>query len=254
MTNGSVELSLLGRNLSSLLPPIAPVPSPLAGVQIHLVDLPTTASAIDDQRLVLLDGPTIDRATAFKLPRHRAEFVAAHLAARWVVAQAQGLPFSEVVIRRRCRMCGSEEHGKPFVAAADQGTRVAFNLSHTSGAALVAVADPEIQGVGVDVEGRTATNRMHELGASILHPAESEPLATAGDNAAKADALLQMWVRKEAALKATGHGLAIPMNRLKVSRAQGSRMMVTIGSTPIQIGDLELSMTTVGAVAADLTA
>ena len=31
-------------------------------------------------------------------------------------------------------------------------------------------------------------------------------------------------------------------------------MMVTVGSTPIQVRDLELPMTTVGAVAADLTA
>ena len=68
VTNGSVELNHLGRNLFSLLPPIAPVPSPLAGMQIYLVDLPTTASAIDDQRHVLLDGPTADRATVFKVP------------------------------------------------------------------------------------------------------------------------------------------------------------------------------------------
>jgi 4'-phosphopantetheinyl transferase len=80
------------------------------------------------------------------------------------------------------------------------------SLSHTAGLAAIAVAaDP----VGVDVEPRDRSAEHLEHLAPQLHPDEQRWIASSPDRRAT---LLRCWVRKEAAMKGRGIGLAEPLD------------------------------------------
>jgi 4'-phosphopantetheinyl transferase len=79
---------------------------------------------------------------------------------------------------------------------------IAFSVSHTDGMALLAFAwDCRL---GVDVERRTDELDVPGIGRGIFSPAEARALDRAQAGPA---ALLRIWTRKEALLKALGTGL-----------------------------------------------
>jgi 4'-phosphopantetheinyl transferase len=80
------------------------------------------------------------------------------------------------------------------------------SVAHTAARLAVAVADSPC---GVDVEDVAAVARS-PVAAVLLAPAERDPTGTASSAAR----LARTWVRKEAVLKATGHGLAVDPARL----------------------------------------
>lgn len=104
---------------------------------------------------------------------------------------------------RRCRTCGSADHGKPEVPAAlAAGWHV--SVAHTATRLAVAVADAPC---GVDVEDVAAVGRA-PVARVLLAPQE---VRRGGHDD---EALARVWVRKEALLKATGHGLAVEPSRV----------------------------------------
>ncbi|MEO6169965.1 MAG: 4'-phosphopantetheinyl transferase superfamily protein [Lysobacter sp.] len=83
------------------------------------------------------------------------------------------------------------------------------SLSHSGGwvAAAVTGAGP----VGVDIEPESRRSVMAGIAARVCHPAEA--IALAGLAPAQYNhALLELWVRKEALLKAAGVGMAREMD------------------------------------------
>lgn len=97
-----------------------------------------------------------------------------------------------------------DARGRPCV----QGEAVQTSLSHADGAVAVAVA--RRGPVGVDMEAAARSAQMEEIADAVLHPAEQAAMA-ALPGSARAGALLALWVRKEALLKAAGIGLAREM-------------------------------------------
>jgi 4'-phosphopantetheinyl transferase len=100
------------------------------------------------------------------------------------------------------------KHNKPELEA----SRVRFNLAHTMDA--VAMAFAQDSEVGIDIERlRTdnATDMLH-----ILSPTENL-LYQALPESYRSRYLLQLWVRKEAALKADGCGLLPSPNTMDAS-------------------------------------
>jgi 4'-phosphopantetheinyl transferase len=83
------------------------------------------------------------------------------------------------------------------------------SLSHADGAIAFAVtrAGP----VGIDLERASRAATMPEIADRICHPADVAALAER-TGADRCSALLELWVRKEALLKAAGIGLAIEMD------------------------------------------
>ncbi|HEY0277802.1 MAG TPA: 4'-phosphopantetheinyl transferase superfamily protein [Solirubrobacterales bacterium] len=96
------------------------------------------------------------------------------------------------------------ENGKPRLAV-DPG-RLSFNLSHSGGLALVALAPGGID-VGVDVERIKERRDLARLAARWLPAADA--LAIAAAPSAERPALFySAWTRHEARVKCTGVGLA----------------------------------------------
>jgi 4'-phosphopantetheinyl transferase len=107
------------------------------------------------------------------------------------------------------------EHGRPELVA-PWHARLQFNWSHTTDAALIAVA----RGLapGVDIERVRPRARSMELAGRFFHPDETAALA-ALDIAERERAFLQLWTAKEATLKAMGRGIAFGLHRLRLTVA-----------------------------------
>ena len=82
------------------------------------------------------------------------------------------------------------------------------SLSHSQG--FVALAVTASGPVGVDIEPRERAVAMAAIAGCVCHDSEAAELADL-DEAARSAAMLALWVRKEALLKAAGIGLAVPM-------------------------------------------
>ncbi len=132
----------------------------------------------------------------------RRRFIARRAATRHILGASSGLPPAELQIVRRCWYCGARDHGRPEVV----GTPIEFSVSSSGGRAVVAIADTR---VGVDIEIDDARGSLApELPRTVLAPQEWALLESLPD-ADRARTFLQMWVAKEAVLKADGRGLSV---------------------------------------------
>ena len=102
--------------------------------------------------------------------------------------------------------------GKPELSP-EFGSRVTFNLSHSGGLLLIAIASASR--VGVDIEYIRCQPDYADLARHFFSTAEVEWLAALPSHL-YAEAFLSCWTKKEAYLKARGEGLAIPLNSFSV--------------------------------------
>jgi 4'-phosphopantetheinyl transferase len=149
-----------------------------------------------------------ERAVRFYLARDRDRFVGRRVYLRTLLAAYLG--------RRPAELRYVEgRHGKPALAP-DQAEDLTFNLSHSHGGVLVAVARG--RELGVDLEAHaslTDPDERDRVARRILdrdEQAEWEALAAA----ARPDAFFRLWTRKEALLKALGIGLRIDPSAIHV--------------------------------------
>jgi 4'-phosphopantetheinyl transferase len=133
----------------------------------------------------------------------RREFIAVRAMTRMVLSRCLGMPPASIPLRRG-------PWGKPEIAL--PGNTVEFNVSHSGGLALLAVAVGAP--VGVDVEGPRQRGNLERLAARFFPPDESAWLASLAP-AGREEAFLRLWTRKEAVVKAVGgrlaQGLCLPV-------------------------------------------
>jgi 4'-phosphopantetheinyl transferase len=98
------------------------------------------------------------------------------------------------------------ERGKPRLA--DPGAPLSFNLSHSDGLALVAVASVGVE-VGIDVERLRPRRDLVRLAARWL-PAEDAAAVAAASEGEREPVFYAAWTRFEARAKCTGAGLSGP--------------------------------------------
>lgn len=159
----------------------------------------------------LLDAASRDRLAKIHSAPARDRYATGQALARLELAERLGTAPWRIVLDRRCRHCG-QAHGKPYVAGAD----LDFSLSHTGDHVVLAVSSTAAAPVGIDVQCcPTAEPVDPSVAEAVLSPGELLDW-TALPEGDRWRMLLRSWTRKEALLKATGHGLAVPPTSIRV--------------------------------------
>lgn len=157
--------------------------------------------------LALLDEG--ERARAAR-KREAAPFVTGHALVRRTLGELLDRDPGDLAFARRCTTCRSELHGKPSLVDVPEWH---FSLSYTSGLAVVVVAE----GVDVGVDTEDLTDADFEGFADVTLAREE---LAAFEGLTGRDLLIaraRVWARKEAILKATGHGLVVDPSEILVT-------------------------------------
>lgn len=158
-----------------------------------------------------LSGDERDRAARFYFERDRRRFTVARGELRALLGAYLGVPAAAIAFDY-----GS--HGKPRLAGALAAGDLRFNVSHSAGVALYAVARG--REVGVDVEGHREDFATAEIAERFFSPAERGALAALPLDR-RCAAFFACWSRKEAYIKARGLGLSLALDGFDVSLAPG---------------------------------
>ncbi|MDP8960015.1 MAG: 4'-phosphopantetheinyl transferase superfamily protein [Actinomycetota bacterium] len=174
-----------------------------------------------DDEATLLDEQERSRAGRYRFAADRARFVLGAVLLRAAAAHVLGVPAASIALDRSCDECGGP-HGRPRVIDAD--TQV--SVSHSGD--IVAVALTAEGPVGVDVEAVVHRNGSdyREICSSVCTP--DEQLFVTGR-----EAFLTFWTRKEAVLKATGHGLRLPMTDVVVTPPEQQPALVSFPAAAV---------------------
>lgn len=159
----------------------------------------------------LLSEDELRRAEAFYFERDRSSFVVARATLRKILSLYAGSP-PELL------QFSYNAFGKPELNGVPREMGVRFNLSHSGGLALYAVADG--REVGVDVEVVRESVPCEELAVRYFSRREVAAL-TALPAGERRHAFFECWARKEAYIKAHGKGLSLPLHSFDVSLAPG---------------------------------
>lgn len=148
-----------------------------------------------DECFSVLSRDEILRAERFVFEKDRSEYILSHGALRMVLARYLSSDPREIQFT-------PDLHGKPGIV--QQFTDIRFNLSHSTGLALIAVARG--REVGVDVERVDDSIHYEEIANHFFDPHETWDLRTA-PQCERTSRFFDVWTRKEARLKAIGVGL-----------------------------------------------
>jgi 4'-phosphopantetheinyl transferase len=164
----------------------------------------------------LLSARERARALSFRLERDGDRFTAAagwrrRLLAAYLDADPRSLEFAE------------GPFGKPELAGPANGW-LRFNVSHSTGLGLYAVARG--RDLGVDVEHVCPDLEVDQLARRVLTGVERAQLAR-HPWTARPRALLEYWVSKEAFLKALGQGLSVPLDAVEATARPDRSLEVT---------------------------
>ena len=166
------------------------------GVLAVLFDLAAWQPWLGDAQL-LLDEAELDRVRRKQRASDRDELALGYALHRLVLGHVLQRAPAQVPL-------GRDLLGRPCLP----GDELHTSLSHADAAVAVAVSRRGC--VGIDLELATRAAQLPEIAERVLHPAEVAAFARL-PQAQLAAALLSLWVRKEALLKAAGIGLAREM-------------------------------------------
>lgn len=186
----------------------------------------------------LLDADERHRAARFHFERDRSAYLLAHALWRMVLGVCLGM---EVPVVPLLRM----PSGQPHLP----GTPLATSLSRSG--TWVAIAVGHAVTLGVDIECSPARIAMSDLLTTICTPTEAAGMQKLPVTAREA-ALLALWTRKEALLKAFGTGLLEPPSTLPAAMPGPVKAPQTSAYPSCRVHDLGLPSGVVGAVAAPL--
>lgn len=152
-----------------------------------------------------------ERAKRFHFRRDSEHFIIARGLLRNIVGRYSGIEPGAL------RFCYGP-YGKPALAEELNAAMIRFNVSHSHGLALFAIARG--REIGVDLEyARRGPSQEHiaerffsrqEVAALRALPADMQ-----------AEAFFSCWTRKEAYIKARGEGLSLPLDQFDVSLTPG---------------------------------
>lgn len=158
-----------------------------------------------------LDEEEQRRANRFHFSRDREHFIVARGLLRIILSQYLGYEPSQL------KFCYGP-YGKPALTEQSGGGSLQFNLSHSSGMALYAVAHH--RKIGIDLERVRADWASEEVAKQFFAPGEVAQLRAVPQSLWH-QAFFHCWTRKEAYIKARGEGLSVPLDRFEVSLTPG---------------------------------
>jgi 4'-phosphopantetheinyl transferase len=150
--------------------------------------------------LSVLDGHERARLEKFRVEHARIGFLCAHALLRVALSH-----YAEV--EPRAWRFSRGEYGKPEIAGPVRGVR--FNLSHTEGLAVCAIANDE---VGVDAEKLARSVDVMRIAEGYYSSAELRALRALSIED-RQQRFLELWTLKEALAKGLGLGLGIELDQ-----------------------------------------
>lgn len=169
-------------------------------IVVRWITMETDSAAIVALR-TLLDASEQTRAKCFHMAEDRDAYIAAHALLRTMLSCLTG-------IRPAAWRFLIGENGKPLLDPANGPADLHFSLSHTHGLVACAVGRP--YPLGIDVEAWRDPAPI-ELAADHFAPAEARLVAERAP-AERSATFYRLWTLKESYIKATGQGLATPLN------------------------------------------
>jgi 4'-phosphopantetheinyl transferase len=173
----------------------------------ELVDADVADSGSQEAWEAFLAPDEQERARRFHFPADRRRFVYGRGVLRWLLgAYLEADP-------ARIQFTYSSE-GKPELKPAPASRQLHFNLSHSGTRVLLAFAWE--RRVGADVEQVRNDMELEQIAGRFFSLSEQNALRSL-DEASRISAFFRCWTRKEAYVKATGKGLALPLSQFDVS-------------------------------------
>ncbi|MGB7201849.1 MAG: 4'-phosphopantetheinyl transferase superfamily protein [Pyrinomonadaceae bacterium] len=154
------------------------------------------------------------KANNFRFSKDRSSYVAARGALRKILGSYLN------VLPNQIRF-SYNRYGKPFLNVEDNLLR--FNVSHSSGIALVAVARG--QEVGVDLEFMDRNFNILQTASTVFSPTQCSELERLPARL-RTFAFFRAWTRMEAYLKAVGMGFASEQTRAAISELIGQSTII----------------------------
>src|SRR5215470_11204947 len=155
----------------------------------------------------LLSQDEYQRAERFYRPIDRWRFIAGRGILREIISAYLALDPDEVRFVYN-------EYGKPFILTDQDRSTLSFNLSHSNGMTLYAIARE--RRVGIDIEYMREDFATLEVAERFFSKDEVEALKAAPFNQ-RTEAFFNCWARKESYIKALGMGVSYPLDRFTVS-------------------------------------
>ena len=176
--------------------------SEVAADRVHLLSATVDDASVQAAWRLLADDEA-EHARAFGSVPARDRFVVGRGLVRSVLGHRLGVSPQSLGLR-------TEPDGKPQLAET-AGKQLQFNLSHSGSMAVLAVTDA--RAVGVDVEELTRRVDIDAVARRQFTERECAMLADADDTRAL---FFELWVRKEALIKAVGTGFRVPTSTIEV--------------------------------------
>lgn len=179
-------------------------------VEVIVTRLDVRSEALCAGAAVLSDEER-DRARRFAFDRDRQRFVVARGVLRGLLAARLG-------VRAQAVELVYGERGKPALAPRFAASGLRFNVSHCEDVAVYGFSSGGE--VGVDVEAVRAMPDADDVATRVFSGRENAAYR-ALDRRDRPLGFFQCWTRKEAFIKALGHGMYYPLDRFDVSLAPG---------------------------------
>lgn len=164
----------------------------------------------------MLSDDELDCYNRLQQQEHKLEYLVCHALIRSVLSQYSNQQPSE------WRFIYND-HGKPSLLVAEQPQPLKFNIAHTNGMAVCAIAHEEL---GVDVEYHSDNQALLEMADHYFSAKEVEKLEHQTDEQQQLS-FFRYWTLKEAYIKARGEGLQIPSSDFSFEFLEADEIIFT---------------------------
>jgi 4'-phosphopantetheinyl transferase len=164
-----------------------------------------------DAALAMLDAEETARYGGFVCEDAARQFLAGRTLRRMALSCYANVP-------ERLWTFATNEHGRPTVDEPCAHRNLYFNLSHTSGVAVLAVG--RIPEIGIDVESIDRPVDIEGIARVVFTQSERDSIFTCA-NGSERDRFFDLWTLKEAYMKARGRGFSLPPDSFALASVDG---------------------------------